>query len=91
MWQDFKNLPRRILRALPEDTRGTLDCLNDRPACCELFQREVENVLVKWVKELKPGWKKGGGGFVKWGEIRTDIVNKITNPLRACCGQKMED
>ena len=46
MWQAFKNLPRRILRALPEDTRGTLDCLNDRPTCCELFQREVENVLV---------------------------------------------
>jgi hypothetical protein len=61
IWQQFKRLPQQLLNA------SLRNCLDQKPECCELFQREVDKLLLQWVKELKPGWKKGGpfAGSVK--------------------------
>lgn len=80
----FKNLPQRLL-----DDPFLLDCVNRKPECCELFQREVSKLLVEWVKGLQPGWKGHAGGLgsreKKWDRMVEDIQQKIADPLRACC------
>ncbi|MCH8292016.1 hypothetical protein IH992_13060 [Candidatus Poribacteria bacterium] len=81
-WQMFKRLPQQLLNDF------FLDCLNRNPECCELFQREVDNMLVEWVKGLKPGWKKklGHGGVLKeWRRMQSNIKRRIAGLLRKCC------
>jgi len=81
MWQQFKKIPEWLLDAT------FLDCLNRKPLCCGLFQREVSALLVQWVEELKPGWKKGSpfAGSVKWRRMLRDIKSQIAGPLEECC------
>ncbi|MBI1922930.1 hypothetical protein HYR99_01635 [Candidatus Poribacteria bacterium] len=80
-WQIFKRLPRQLLDDF------FLDCLNRKPECCELFQREVSQLLMEWVKGLKPGWKKGSPfiGSLKWHQMQKDIKRRITDQLKECC------
>jgi hypothetical protein len=81
IWSQFKGLAHQLLDA------AYFDCLNQKPECCELFQREVGTLLLQWVKSLKPGWKKGNpiSGSVTWRQMRRDIKRKIDAPLRKCC------
>jgi hypothetical protein len=81
MWQQFKKIPKWLL-----DTT-LLDCVNRKPLCCELFQREVSELLVQWVEELKPGWKKGSpfAGSVRWRRMLRDIKSQIAGPLEEYC------
>jgi hypothetical protein len=84
IWQSFKRLPRRLLN------QSFLDCLNRKPECCELFQREVSKLLVEWVKGLKPGWKKGNPliSSLKWRQMQRNIKRKINTSLGECCASK---
>ena len=86
-WQLFKWMPQRLLDDF------FLDCLNRKPQCCELFQREVDNLLVEWVNGLKPGWKGGSPfiGSVKWRQIQRDIKWRIADQLSECCIPLLED
>ena len=81
VWQSFKKLPHRLL------DQSLLDCLTRKPECCELFQREVDRLLVKWVKTLKPGWKQGDPwtSSLKWRQMQRSIKREITDSLRECC------
>jgi len=81
MWQSFKRLPQRLL------DQSLLDCLDRKPECCELFQREVDKLLVERVKELKPGWKEGNPwtSSLMWRQMQRDIKREITDALSECC------
>jgi hypothetical protein len=81
IWQMFKKLPQQLLDDF------LLDCLNRKPECCDLFQREAGNLLFQWVKGLKPGWKKGSPitGSTTWRQMQRDIKRRIAAPLRECC------
>ena len=80
IWRLFKGLPQRVL------SPALLECLNQKPQCCELFQREVENLLIEWIESLKPTWKGDViTGEVRWREMESNVKAKITNLLKACC------
>jgi hypothetical protein len=83
-WKGFINLPQRVLRELDS---SLFDCLDRRPECCELFYRKVGNILLKWVQELEPGWKKKSAWHagVKFKQVKNDIKAQIAEPLRECC------
>ncbi len=83
IWQQFKRLPQQLL----DDS--LIDCLNRKPECCELFQREVSNLLQEWVNNLKPGWKKRGpvSASIRWRQMERDIKRQITDQLRECCAR----
>jgi hypothetical protein len=81
IWQSFKKLPLQLLDDF------LIDCLNRKPECCDLFQREGNNLLLQWVNLLKPGWKKGGSftGSIKWRKMQREIKGNITDLLEECC------
>ena len=69
-----------------------LECLDQKPQCCELFQREVESLLVEWVESLNPKWEGSIiKGEVKWREMEGNIKAKITDSLIACYLGQQED
>ena len=86
IWRRFKGLPQRVLSS------SLLECLDQKPQCCELFQREVENLLVEWVESLNPKWEGSIiKGEVKWREMEGNIKAKITDSLKACYFGQQED
>ena len=83
-WKSFRDLPKRVLRELEP---SFFDCLDRKPECCVLFNQKVGSILLKWVQDLKPGWKKKSAWHagVKFKQVKNDIKRQIAEPLRKCC------